>query len=189
MINPYRVSLSCSRGHRHFYTLAEPGMVECQTSTCDLEINSSRVFRGAHPYIIWTSDQFQDDSRYIQTFTVIPLTSQQTFSGLPTTFPINSTAKNGLDKKSYALVHQICTVDNNCFKDANESWIQRMGQLERKDKSGIEERLKYFLDIGDNPSDDWFQANATPALVQKIYGYLPDVEKSALLEKLVDDLD
>ncbi|MBD2513343.1 type II toxin-antitoxin system PemK/MazF family toxin, partial [Nostoc muscorum FACHB-395] len=113
-INPYRVSLRCKLGHVHIYNLDEPGEVECQT--CTENINSSRVFRGIHPYIIWTSDQFQDESGYIATFCVIPLTSQGTFNGLPTTYPINSTSRNGLDKSSYALVHQICTVDANCFK-------------------------------------------------------------------------
>ncbi|WP_235335352.1 MULTISPECIES: hypothetical protein [Aphanizomenon] len=86
-INPYKVSLRCKLGHVHIYNLDEPGEVECQT--CSENINSSRVFRGTHPYIIWTSDQFQDESGYIATFSVIPLTSQTTFNGLPTTYPIN----------------------------------------------------------------------------------------------------
>jgi len=61
-INPYRVSLRCKLGHVHIYNLDEPGEVECQS--CKENINSSRVFRGTHPYIIWTSDQFQDESGY-----------------------------------------------------------------------------------------------------------------------------
>ncbi len=186
MINPYRVSLRCSSGHIHFYNLNEPGEIECQTVSCSLTINSSRVFRGTHPHIIWTSDQFQDESGYIQTFTAIPLTSQTTFSGLPTTYPITNTAKNGLSKKSYALVHQICTVDGNCLKDASGNWINRTGQLDIKDKSKITERLKFFLGFDNAPDDDWFKQNSSPELVEKIYGYLSDSEKKVLLERMIE---
>jgi len=189
MINPYRVSLRCSSGHVNIYNLNEPGELQCQTSSCSLTINSSRVLRGTHPHIIWTSDQFQDESGYIQTFTAIPLTSQTTFSGLPTTYPINNTAKNGLSTKSYALVHQICTVDGNCFKDASGSWIEREGQLDQKDRAEIARRLKFFLGFDETPSDDWFKQNASPALVQKIYGHLSEADKSTLLESLIDDLE
>jgi mRNA interferase MazF len=189
MINPYRVSLRCSSGHTHVYTLDEPGEVECRTVSCSLTINASRVFRGTHPHIIWTSNEFQEASGYIQTFTAIPLTSQTTFSGLPTIYPINNTARNGLSKKSYALVHQICTVDGNCFKDESGNWLPREGQLDPKDKAGINQRLKFFLGFDESPSDDWFKQNASPELVQKIYGHLSDAEKKALLESLIDDLE
>lgn len=189
MINPYRVSLRCSSGHIHIYNLDEPGDIECRTVSCSLRINSSRVWRGTHPYIILTDGKFQDESGYIQTFTAIPLTSQTTFSGLPTTYPINNTARNGLSKKSYALVHQICTVDGNCFKDASGTWLEREGQLDPKDKSEITKRLKFFLGFDNSPDDDWFKQNASPELVQKIYGYLSDAEKNALLESLLGDLE
>lgn len=189
MINPYRVSLRCSSGHLHIYDLDAPGEIECKTFSCTLTINSSRVFRGTHPHIIWTSDEFQDESGYIQTFTAIPLTSQTTFSGLPTTYPINNTVKNGLSKKSYALVHQICTVDGNCFKDTSGNWLEREGQLEPKDKDEIAKRLKFFLGFDSSPDEDWFRQNASPELVQKIYGYLSDAEKNSLLESLLDDLE
>jgi mRNA interferase MazF len=119
-INPYRLSLRCKLGHYHIYHLDEPGEIYCKTNFCMQIINSSRVFRGEHPYIIWTSDKFQDNSDYIDTFTVIPLTSstRERDKGLPTAYPINATVRNGLDKQSFALVHQICTVDANCFNDS-----------------------------------------------------------------------
>jgi mRNA interferase MazF len=190
MINPYRVSLRCSSGHIHIYNLDEPGEVECRTFSCSWTINSSRVFRGTHPHVIWTSNEFQDESSgYVQTFTAIPLTSQTTFSGLPTIYPINSTARNGLSKKSYALTHQICTVDGNCFKDSSGNWLQREGQLDLKDKEEIAKRLKFFLGFDSSPDEDWFKQNASPELVQKIYGYLSDAEKNSLLESLLDDLE
>ncbi|MEH2253322.1 MAG: type II toxin-antitoxin system PemK/MazF family toxin [Nostoc sp.] len=174
-------------GHVHIYNLDEPGEIECQT--CTENINSSRVFRGTHPYIIWTSDQFQDESGYIATFSVIPLTSQGTFNGLPTTYPINSTSRNGLDKNSYALVHQIYTVDANCFKDSSANWLDRIGQLDKLDKDTIEERLKYFFNIQENPSEDWFAQNASPELLKKVFDYLPEDTKNLAVEELINHLN
>ena len=186
-IDPFQVSLRCKRGHSHIYNLDSPGEIMCKTQSCVLSLNSSRVFRGKHPHIIWTSNQFQDDSGYIQTFTTIPLTSKTTFAGLPTTYPIINTASNGLSCKSYALVHQLCTVDGNCFKDQSGSWLKREGQLDKSDKLRVSERLKYFLGFDLEPSEDWFKKNATPELTQKIYGLLPEADKKELLERLIDD--
>lgn len=188
-INPSRVSLRCKFGHHHIYERNEPGDIECKTISCTQVINSSRVFRGKHPYIVWTSDEFQDESTYIQTLTLIPLTSQETSKGLPTVYPINSTSTNGLDKTSFALVHQICTVDANCFKDSKGHWLKRVGQLDKADKEAIEERLKYFLNLGDNPGEDWFIKNASIELLQKVFNSLADeTTKSMAIEKLIDDL-
>ncbi|MCP2729444.1 type II toxin-antitoxin system PemK/MazF family toxin [Limnofasciculus baicalensis] len=189
-INPYRVSLRCKLGHHHIYDLNEPGEIQCNTRSCSEIINSIRVLRGEHPYIIWTSDQFQDNCKYIQTFTVIPLTSKETYKGLPTVYPINSTSRNGLNQNSFSLVHQICTVDANCFKDSQGNWFERLGQLDKGDKEAIEERLKYFLNLGDNPSEDWFIKNASIELLQKVFDSLPDeTTKSIAIEKLIDNLD
>lgn len=187
-INPYRVSLRCKLGHTHIYTLDEPGEISCKTVSCTQVINSSRVFRGEHPYIIWTSDKFADDLNYVDTFTVIPLTSstRERDKGLPTAYPINPTSKNGLDQQSFALIHQICTVDANCFK-ARENWLKRIGQIERFDKEAIEERLKYFLNLQENPSDDWFAKNASPELFKKVFNYLPEDSKQSVIEELIDD--
>jgi mRNA interferase MazF len=188
MINPHRISLRCNNGHQHIYNLDEPGEINCQTASCSLTINSSRVFRGTHPHIIWTSNKFQDVSGYIQTFTVIPLTSKTTFSGLPTTYPITNTTRNGLGSRSYVLVHQICTVDGNCFKNKFGDWLNRNGQLDKNDKDEIQKRLKYFLGFDNEPDEDWFKKNATSDLVQRVFDYLPDSEKSALIESLLDDI-
>ena len=187
-INPYRVSLSCHFRHIHIYELNEPGEVECKT--CKDTINSSRVLRGEHPHIIWTSDEFQDKSGYIATFSAIPLTSQTTYTGLITTYPINPTQKNGLDKKSYALVHQPCTVDANCFKDLAGNWLERKGQLEKADKDAIDERLKFYLGLTDNPSGDWWAKNASIELLKKVYYFLPNKDiKSQAIEELINDLE
>jgi mRNA-degrading endonuclease toxin of MazEF toxin-antitoxin module len=191
-INPYRVSLTCHFRHVHIYELNEPGEVECKT--CQEKINSSRVIRGEHPHIIWTSDEFQDQSGYKATFSVIPLTSEKTHTslhtGLPTTLPINPTQKNGLDKKSYALVHQLFAVDANCFKDKVGNWLERKGQLERADKDAIDERLKFHLGLIDNPSDDWFIKNANIETLKKVFYSLPNKElKSQAIEELINDLE
>jgi hypothetical protein len=62
-INPYRVSLTCRSRHTYFYNLTEPGEVQCQYSSCSEIVNSSRILRGEHPYIIWESDQFLDNEK------------------------------------------------------------------------------------------------------------------------------
>ena len=188
IINPYRVSVRCKRGHFHIYNLDEPGEICCKTNSCTEIINSSRVFRGEHPYIIWTSNKFQDDFNYIETFTAIPLTSstRERDKGLPTAYPINPTSRNELDKQSFALVHQICTIDANCLKNVKGDWLIRIGQIDKADKEAVEERLKYFLDIQENPSDDWFIKNASPELLKKVFGYLPEYEQQSVLEELID---
>jgi mRNA interferase MazF len=189
MINPYRVSLRCRAGHTHIYELTEPGEVECQISSCSLVINYSHVFRGAHPYIIWTSDEFKVDTGYIKTFVAIPLTSQRTFVGLPTVYPIVNNSQNGLMDKSYALVHQVCTIDGNCLKKPDGDWLDRMGQLEKKDRQEIEKRLKYVLGMSRDPDEDWFQQNASPELLKKVYGYILDDLKIQALDDLLDEVE
>jgi mRNA interferase MazF len=115
------------------------------------------------------------------------LTSQETYKGLPTTYPVNATTRNGLDNKSYILVHQLTTVEANCFKDADGNWSERIGQLGPEEKQGIEKRLKYFLNIQENPSEDWFKKNASIELLQKVLDFLPDQEtKNRGIEALID---
>lgn len=118
---------------------------------------------------------------------MIPLTSQTTFLGLSVTYPITKTARNGLDKNSYALVHQICTVDGNCFKDSNGDWLKRIGQLSKDDKEEIEETLAYYLNINTDPQEDWFRDNASPELVKKIFDLLPEEKQEEALDHLLDD--
>ena len=190
-INPYRVSLRCKLGHTHIYNLDEPGEISCTTTSCTQKINSSRVFRGEHPYIIWTSNKFTDNFNYIDTFTVIPLTSstRERDKGLPTAYPINPTSRNGLDKQSFALAHQICTVDTSCFKNGKGDWLTRIGQIDKADKNAVEERLKYFLNIQQNPSDDWFVKNASPEVLKKVFDNLPEENKQSALEELINNLN
>jgi mRNA-degrading endonuclease toxin of MazEF toxin-antitoxin module len=189
-INPRQVVLRCKLGHTYIYDLPESGEVECQHQSCNLQINSSRVFRGSHPHVVWISNQFQDEYNYIDTFTVIPLTSssRERDKGLPTAYPVRATSRNSLDKDSFALVHQICTVDANSFKDIKGDWLNRIGQLDRADKEAIEERLKFFLGINETPSEDWFAQNATPELLKKVYFYLSEDDRTTILEELIDNM-
>ncbi len=168
-IKPERVSLRCQLGHYHMYNLEKLGDISCKTNSCKQIIDSRRVIHGEQPYVIWISDKFPPDFNYVDTFTVIPLISsnQEKHKGLPTAYPINATARNGLNKYYFALVHQICAVDDSCFKDV-KGWVNRVGQIDKPDKEAIEERLYYFLNISES-SDDWFVKNASPEILKKVF--------------------
>lgn len=190
LVHPQKVSLRCQQNHNHIYDLNVPNEMECNTVDCKLKVNSNRVLRGEHHYLFWEIDQFQDNSECLQTFTVIPLTFQETCKGLPTAYPINSTSKNGLDRNSLALVHQICTVDANCFKDSQGNWFERVGQVDKGDKESIEERLKYFFNLEDDSSNDWLMNNVSVEVLEKVFDYLPkEMTKKIDLEKVISDLE
>lgn len=186
-INPYRVSLRCKSGHNHIYNLTEPGEVECETASCSLMINSSRILRGYHYYIIWINNEI-DVEYSMQTFTAIPLTSTRTLSGSPTVYPIVNNSKNGLKNISYALIHQFCTIDGNCFKNSDGDWLTRIGQLESRDRNEIEERLKFILGFSNELTDDWFRQNVNPEFFKKAFGFLADDLKMKTLEDLIDEV-
>lgn len=173
LINPQRVFLSCKLGHVHFYDLEKPEELHCKTLSCNLTPDVSQIFREEHPYAFWEQSKFKSESDHIQTFTAIPLTFQNTYTGLPTTYPINPTSRNSLEQKLYALTHQIITIDINYLKDLDGNWITRIGQIDKHDKQAIEERLDYALDIEDNPSAYWFINHASPELLRKVFPYLP----------------
>jgi mRNA interferase MazF len=190
LVNPQEKSLRCKDNHNHIYDLSQPDEMKCKTLDCTRIINSSRVLRGEHHYLFWEIDQFQDNSECLPTFTVIPLTFQETCKGLPTAYPINSTSKNGLDQNSLALVHQICTVEANCFKDSQGNWLERVGQVDKGDKESIEERLKYFFNLGNDSSDDWLMNNVSVEVLEKVFDYLPkETTKNIDLEKVISDLE
>ncbi len=179
-LKPDRVSLRCQLGHYHMYNLEQPGEISCKTNSCTQVIDFSRVFHGEQPYIIWIGDIFLNDFNYTDTVTVIPLalSTQEQDKGLPTAYPINATARNGLGKQYFALVHQICAVDDICFKDAKGDWLNRVGQIDKPDKQALEERLAYFINIPGNLSDDWFVKSAFPEVLNNFFNHLPeDIKK------------
>ncbi len=190
-INPYRVFLRCKLGHIHFYNLEKSDNISCKTADCRQIINYNMVFRREQLYIIWESDKFKNGINYIDTFTAIPLTFSilENNKGLPTAYPINPTKRNGFDKQSFALVHHIFTVDANCFKDDSGDWITRIGQIDKTDKQAIEERLKYFVDIQANPSDDWFVKNVSPDILNQVFDNLSADNQYSALEELIDDVE
>ncbi|MHC5917929.1 MAG: type II toxin-antitoxin system PemK/MazF family toxin, partial [Nostoc sp.] len=67
--------------------------------------------------------------------------------------------------------------------------LDRIGQLDKPDKDAVEERLKYFLNIQENPSEDWFAQNASPELLKKVFDYLPENTKNLVIEELINNLD
>ncbi len=183
MINPTQTLRSCKKGHNYLYDHT-PDYEECKHKDCSLNVNPSRVHRGTHPYIVW---QFEGFTEKYETETVwaIPMTSQDTFSGLPTSFPIRPNKKNGLTKLSHALVHQITTVDLSCFRDIDPAnprksvWKPRIGQLAKGDKKEINDRIHT---LSGTEADDWF----TPSIeaVESWLDTLPEDERLEYVERL-----
>jgi mRNA interferase MazF len=187
-IDPHKLILECGSKHKYPYKLDVPGDVECKHPQCKNKVNSSRIFRGEHPYVIWSNDGFHDDSGYIKTFNAIPLTSQETFKGLPTSYPINPTSQNGLTKKGYLLIHQMCCIEANCFKKLGETiWMDRIGQLNQPDKNEIEKRIIYFLGL-ENSIEDWFINNADSSILEKIFDKQPQDKKEAIVNNLLNKI-
>ncbi|WP_228013332.1 hypothetical protein [Nostoc edaphicum] len=60
--------------------------------------------------------------------------------------------------------------------------------MDKADREAIEERLKYFLNIQENPSEDWFAQNASPELLKKVFDYLPEGTKNLAIEELINNL-
>ena len=181
-INPKSVVLKCKDGHRSRSDISGLDQVNCSHLHCSLTINSSRIMRGEHPHIVWSKF---DESLLTSLYYVIPLTSQNTFDGLSTTYPINPNQENGLDKGSRALIHQFITVDAACFKDRNGDWIERIGKITRTQKKDIKEILGNLLNLLSDPNDDWFMRNTSPELIEKIFNYIEPSEKEKLIERLI----
>jgi len=186
-INPRHVSLFCNKCKSyHTRNLPEDGFVDCPLCKDKSSINSSHIQRDRHPYIIWSFEDFFADKNYHATFSAIPCTSQTTFNGLPTVVPINPTIANGLDKKSYALIHQISTVNGSCFRDANGNWIKRNGQLGKEDTQYIGQRLSYYLGINDT-CDEFLKQNASKEFLKQVFDSLPENERDDALNHLIGD--
>lgn len=121
--------------------------------------------RGTHPYIVWSEYTYGKFHLYH----AIPLTSKETFTGLPTTYPIKPSPSNGLTCKSFALVHQLVPLDPECFKDANGNWMQRLGGISTGERKAVEQRVRFALNLSSDPSEDWFVQNASPELLEKVF--------------------
>ena len=138
--------------------------------------------RGKHPHIIWSEYSYGK----FHTYHVIPLTSKDTFRGLPSVYPIKKNGRNGLDKNSLALVHQLTMIDSECLRYGNGQWMQRMGVISADDRKAIELRLKFSLQLSETPSDDWFTENASPELLKQIFSNLNKEQQENIVTDLLD---
>ncbi len=145
------------------------------------QINPSTILRGQHPHIIVSIKA--EAAGLAQ---AIPMSSSDRDAGLPTTYPIKAMTRNGLDKHSFALVHQITTLDLRALRQPDGSWMERMGQLEKRDKDAIQERLLFLLDL--QPEEDWFLERMTFNLAEQALERLPPEERQRLLERQLDKL-
>ncbi len=172
MISPSIVVKTCKLKHRHNYRIADISEQPCQTAGCTAHVNPSRVFRETsgktvHPYLVWTADDvIEQASGSAAVVTVIPMTSSEAHRGHPSSYPIQPNTTNGLSSISFALCHQILTVDLDAFKDPTGLWKPRLGQVEIQDRREIAARLAAhlgfetdeFTEAMTNKSvSDWFQ--------------------------------
>ena len=184
MINPKQVVLRCDLGHEHSYDISGPDDLDCSHSSCTSKINSSSVMRGKHPYIVWSVYTYGK----FHLCHAIPLTSRETFQGLPTSYPIKAHPNNGLTCNSLALVHQLTAIDVECFKDVNGNWSERLGVINTGEKKDLEERLRYALNLPNCLSEDWFTKNSSPELLEKVYMGIEPIQREEALSRLVDKL-
>lgn len=182
-VNPHVVVKKCRAGHISTYHLEAPGFELCKKKGCNEEVNTSHIQRGEHPYIIWTSQLLQDAAgSSLKTFIVIPLTSQTTFTGLPTTYPLAPNAENGLSRKSYALISQMQSLDASCLRDRDGNWKEKVGVLGKKDKDRIHKRICFALDT---PKDDSFMGDNPQAKIKDLFQQVPEDGRSSLIEELI----
>lgn len=182
MINPRNVVLSCKSHHRQVYLLPDSDFVACRHPGCNHRINSSHITRGTHPYVYWACEE------QTGVVSVIPLTSQNTFVGIPSTSVIKSNERNGLSKDSLALIFQLTTINISCLKDTNGGWLKRMGGLTKKEKEAIQERLLYWIRPEDAGSD-WFLSSASATDLERASLRLTPDERERLVNVLIDSLE
>lgn len=182
MVDPGRVVLKCKSGHEQIYDISGPRELDCSHSSCTLKINSSRVMRGYHPYIVWSDYSYGKFHLYH----AIPLTSKDTFRGLPTAYPIKMNLRNGLTCNSLALVHQLTTIDVESFKDSNGDWMHRLGVINLDEKRDLEDRLRLALNLSNCPSEDWFAQNASPELLERVFVQIDPSQREEAILRLTD---
>ncbi|MBP0016209.1 MAG: type II toxin-antitoxin system PemK/MazF family toxin [Cyanobacteria bacterium SBLK] len=153
-LDPKKVVSKCKKNHFHVYQIRQIKTPNCKEDSCTERVNPSYVERYQHPHVVWMNNSFfTTNQTYEFTFTVIPLSSKlnNITRNLNTIHVINNTKNNikttGLKEKSYALIHQILTVDAGCFKNPDGSWKESIGRLNDSDMNGIEKRLRYYLGL------------------------------------------
>jgi mRNA interferase MazF len=179
MVDPNRLVLTCQIGHRHAYDLLGDTSISCAEPGCDWSIQKTKIMAGFHPYIIWTDLEYGNN---FHLYYAIPLTSKSTFEGLPTAIPIVRDIGNGLDKNSFALIHQITPINSECFRDIQGQWLERKGRLSTKQMKRLEEQLQRFWMISMSMDEDWFKKNASLELTQAIFTNLSVADREAFIE-------
>jgi mRNA interferase MazF len=185
MVDPDRLVLTCQMGHRHSYDILGGTTTRCAEPSCTESIQTTKIMAGRHPHLIWTSLEYGNN---FHLYYAIPLTSQNTFTGLPTAIPIRSDSGNGLAKDSFALIHQITPINSECFRDSQGQWIERTGRLSPKYMERLEEQLKRFLMISMGMDDNWFKQNASIELCQIIFGNLSFADQEEFLKWGLDKI-
>jgi mRNA interferase MazF len=185
MVDPNLLVLSCKAGHRHSYDILGGTTTGCAEPSCAERVQTTKIMAGTHPHLIWRSLEYGNN---FHLYYAIPLTSQTTFNGLPTAIPIRRDSGNGLDKDSFALIHQVTPVNSECFRDSQGQWIERMGRLGKKSMDRLEEQLKKFWLISMSMDEDWFRQNASLAMCQTIFGNLSPADQEAFIQWGLDKI-
>jgi len=191
MIDASTVLATCRGGHFQFAHL-DVGEADCVRADCTQKVNLSHVQRGPRPYVVWSHSDLLDGQKMYNTITAIPLTSKSTYNGLPTTYPINKSTKNGLTERSHAIITQITAIDHRAFKEQENSkdvWRHRVGQLDKDDKEAIAARIAYLFGVDETPSPDWFKQHASIDLIEQVFDNLPADQRSVAIERLIEKLD
>jgi mRNA interferase MazF len=179
MVDPNRLVLTCQSGHRYAYDILGDPTILCVEPNCTQTIQTTKIMAGRHPYIIWTDLEYGDN---FHLYYAIPLTSKTTFDGLPTAIPIIRDTGNGLDKDSFALIHQITPINSECFRDIQGQWLERKGRLNTKQMKRLEEQLKRFWMISITMDEEWFKKNASLELCQAIFANLSVADRESFIE-------
>ncbi len=179
MVDPNRLVLTCQIGHRHEYDLLGDLIISCAEPSCTQKIQKTKIMAGIHPYIIWTELEYGNN---FHLYYAIPLTSKTTFDGLPTAIPLVRDTGNGLDKDSFALIHQVTPINSECFRDIQGQWLERKGRLSPKQMKRLEEQLKKFWIFSMSMDEDWFKQNASLELCQAIFANLSMTDREIFIE-------
>lgn len=189
-INPTATVIRC-RGcgwiDKYDHTAVEQ---ECTKADCNCFNNVSKVFRDYHPVVVLTPKHVFEDYKSLATATVVPLTSQETFAGLPTSYPLQRTKKNGLQKPGYVLCHNPLTVDLDAFKKRSGDkriWLQRIGTLTPEEMGEIDQRIAYINGIDEETmAKSWLNANISPDLLLSFFESLKPADKEDFLGKAIE---
>ena len=106
----------------------------------DIQPRSGSEQRGSRPAVVLSSDVFNESPGW-KSFVVIPFSTSGRQATRGPSAVLLSAGSGGLAEESYALCHQITTLDRSKF-------IQKLGTLSSNELKSIELGLLVALDIG-----------------------------------------